>query len=128
MEGSPFLAGNLFGGSRPRLAVAAEEAPNGGAGAQVIDARDRSDRGPTGFFDDPLLIVVLIAGLATGIIGFRFHWGGGSAGASAKVDVGDEAASLVGHALFTIAFIIILKTVVADRVPIPSVKKAVAAI
>jgi len=100
-------------------AAVAEAAPAG-------DPHDKSDTGASHWRDDPLFWTVALIGFATGIIGFRFHWGPGVS-AGARVDIGDETASMLGHALFTIGVILVVK-VLASKVPVKGIQAAAAAI
>ena len=119
----------VYGGPRvvePAKASPAA-APPTGSEARLEDPHDKSDRGPSSWFEDPVVIVVLLFGLATGILGFRFRWWGGGVEAGARVNLGDEVGALVGTTLYAITGIILFK-VAASKVPIPAVQRVAAAV
>lgn len=70
------------------------------------------DKGPSDWYEDPVVWLTAAVAVGSGIIGFRFHWGPG-AKASASVDVADELATIIGQILLTIAGIAIFKLLVA---------------
>lgn len=94
--------------------------PTPGAAAPAAAAED-AQVDPNDWYEDPVIWLVLIAALGTGIIGFRFHWGPGVS-ANAKVDLGDETASVLGHAFATMAVIVLFK-LLALRSDIPGLIK-----
>jgi hypothetical protein len=123
------MTGNAMYG--PALAIAPSQDSNPsptGSNADAGDPHDKSDRGPADWFDDPTVWVVGIAALATGVLGFRFHWGpGASVDAGARVDLGDEVTTLLATTLYSITGIILFKTAVS-KVEIPALQKLAAAI
>lgn len=119
----------IYGG--PKLVDPAKTSPAGapptGAEARLEDPHDKADRGPASWFEDPVIVVCLLFGLATGIVGFRFKWWGGGADAGVRVNLGDEVGALVGTTLYAITGIILFK-VGASKIPIPAVQRVAAAI
>lgn len=91
----------------------------------VTDPHDASDLGSSDWLDDPVIWLVAIAALATGVVGIKFNWF--KAGASVSVKMSDELAAIVGQTLFTIVGIIVFK-VAASKIEIPGVQKVAAAI
>jgi hypothetical protein len=120
------MTGDALYGGRVLHMPTAPATPNAGGhptakGDVGDDPHDKSDLGPSGFFDDPTVWLVLFAAAATGIIGARFHVGGN------KVNLGDQAAAVAGTTLYAVVGIVSLK-VVASKVEIPGFQKLVAAI
>lgn len=111
------IVGPVGSPTDPTPGAAAAAAPAAAQDAQVD---------PDDWFEDPVVWLVLIAAIGTGIIGFRFHWGPGVS-ASAKVDLGDETASVLGHAFATMAVIVIFK-IFAIKSDIPGLLKVANAI
>lgn len=101
--------------------------PTGGEPSRMIDPHDPADRGPSDWFEDPVIWVVLIAGLATGVLGVRFKWWKGGAEAGVRVNIGDELATLFAVTLYSITGILLFK-VGASKVRIPGLQKVAAAI
>lgn len=99
--------------------------PTRGSGEGVSDPHDKDDMGPSDWFDDPVVWLVGIAALASGVVGIRFNWFKGRA--SVDVNMGDELASIVGQTLFTIVGILLFK-VLASKIEVPGLQKVAAAI
>jgi hypothetical protein len=90
-------------------------------GDAADDPHDKSDKGPGDLFDDPVIWIVLLAALATGVLGVRFHVG------SNRVNIKDQAANVVGTTLYAIVGILCFKTA-ASWIEIPGIQKVAAAI
>lgn len=115
----------LYGGPIAIVQPAGPTAAAGGhptaRGDAADDPHDKSDPGPMDLFDDPVIWLVMIAALATGVIGINFHVG------SNRVNVKDQAANIIGTTLYAIVGILVFKTA-ASKVEIPGLQKVAAAI
>lgn len=126
---SNMTADDIYGG--PRIvglpaAAPASTAPRSDA-PDSDDAHDKSDKGPGSWWDDPVLWLVLVAAIATGALGIRFKWWGSGAEVGARVNLGDELATLFGVTLYSITGIVLFK-VAASKVEVPGLQKLAAAI
>ncbi len=83
-------------------------APSRASTAPATDPHDRSDKGPSDIFEDPVPWLIAAFAIGAGIIGFRFHWGPG-AKVSASVDVADEISSILGQVFIALAGIAAFK-------------------
>jgi hypothetical protein len=117
----------VYGGPRVVSPVAPVTASPTGGEANLTDPHDKTDKGPSDWFEDPVVWLVLLAGLATGILGFRFKWWGSGAEASARVNLGDEAGALIGTTLYAITGIVLFK-IGASKIEVPGLQKLAAAI
>lgn len=114
----------LYGGPIAIVQPAAPAAAGGhptAKGDAADDPHDKRDPGPADLFDDPVIWIVLIAALATGVLGVNFHVG------SNRVNIKDQAANVVGTSLYAIVGILLFKTA-ASKVEIPGLQKVAAAI
>jgi hypothetical protein len=121
---------DVYGG---RPTVVAPQGPTHAApptqrAMDASDPHDKNDPGPVGdWFEDPVIWLVLIAGLATGALGVRFRWWGTGAEVGARVNIGDELTTLLGTTLYSITGIVIFK-IIATKVEVPGLQKLAAAI
>lgn len=125
------LYGDGFGGSEiPVYGMAPGSSPLGSpraAQAVARDPGDRSDKGPSSWWEDPVIWLTAAFAVGAGIIGFRFHWGPG-ARASASVDISDELSELLGTVFLAIAGIVGFKLIVFRWVRIPALQEFAALI
>lgn len=116
-------------GTMPALAPpAGASQPNTGpitGDRDVGDPHSGGDDGGFDIFNDPVFWLVVVAGIATGLIGFRFNWS--RKGAGVQIDFGDELAFWLAVPLASIAGILVFK-VVASKIEVPGLQQMAAAI